>query len=432
MKIFQNRKTFKDVLYSLGGNLLPPVFGLVTMPLVLRQVGAERFGVFALLMACATYFAVFDLGVGRGTTFFVSKYIVTKPARAARILKVAARLQLLTGGVLLVVWGLLTPLLVNHWLIVPDVLKDETLHAFWITGASLPFVLGIAASKGALEGVERFDLANIIRVCTSFFVFSAPVLVSFFTPSMFWIALGMTLGRVAAYVAYELAVRRQLDCSLRLRKGLFWVYGRSLLGYGGWIMLAVVLGALMSMGYLDRFIVGSLIGLEAVAHYAIPSEMAVRILLVPGAVAGIFFSQAAKQKFTTKSVRVFTRQLYLYLLVGVVPLVLGGILFQRLILEVLMGDQYTTISSTVFLILLAGVFCNALAHAPYTLLQATGNPRPTALRHVVQLPFYVMISLFVTREYGVVGTAGAWLFWAVTDYLMLIVLSWKHSPRVVS
>lgn len=420
------QNTFNNVMYSLGGNLLPPLFGLISMPLVLNHVGPERFGVFALIMASATYFAVFDLGVGRGTTYFVSRNAARRPLRAARTIKVAASLQRYVGIVLGVCWLLIAPILVNYILTVPPSLKTETLYAFWITGLCFPFVLGVSVSRGAMEGVGRFDLSNKLRIGTSFLIFLTPALISYLTPSMIWIALGMLFGRVLTFVLYEVNARRLFQYVNVLPRRLFGGYCRRLIGYGGWIMLAVVLGTLMTMGYLDRFVVGSLSGLKAVTTYAIPSEMAVRILLVPGAISGIFFSQVAKQEGLTRaSVRTFNRKIYLYLVAGSLPLVIVLFLLREEILRLLMGSQYDPASLVVFSILLIGVFFNALAHAPYTLLQASGNPRATAMRHVVQLPVYIVAACFFTKRFGLYGTATVWMVWAVTDYLLLLALTRK-------
>lgn len=420
--------TAQSVFFSLLGNFLPPVFGLLVMPLVLRQVGSERFGIFALLMACATYFAVFDLGTGRGTTYFVSKHALRKPARAAGILLAARRMQLWVGLLLGCCWFLTAPLLVNYALKVPDALHGETLYAFWVIGLSFPFVLGVSAAKGAMEGLGRFDLSNQIRIGTSLLTFLLPLLISYVTPNMVWIALGMLAGRICAFVLYEIKVRQLLVVHVRLSKKLFWQYFRLLVNYGGWVMLAVVLGALMSMGYLDRFVVGSLVSLEAVAHYAIPNEMAVRILMIPGAISGIFFTQAATcSGFTKASLQAFNRKVYACLIGGTLPPLLVVFLFREEILRLLMGAQYHPVSSEVLVLLLVGVFFNTLAHVPYTLLQATGNPRPTAMRHVVQLPFYVAAACFFTGEYGIYGAAVVWMSWAVVDYFMLIFLARTNS-----
>ncbi|NIP58769.1 MAG: oligosaccharide flippase family protein, partial [Gemmatimonadetes bacterium] len=62
---------------------------------------------------------------------------------------------------------------------------------------------------------------------------------------------------------------------------------RDLLRLGGWMTVTNVVSPLME--YVDRFVIGSLLTLSAVAYYATPYEAVTKIVLAPVAVAGVFF-----------------------------------------------------------------------------------------------------------------------------------------------
>jgi O-antigen/teichoic acid export membrane protein len=86
----------------------------VAVPVIVRGLGVERFGVLVLAWTLLGYLAVFDLGVGRATVRFAAQRLAGRDDAGFRSvvwtsLAVNAALGVL-GGVLL---ALATPLLVE-------------------------------------------------------------------------------------------------------------------------------------------------------------------------------------------------------------------------------------------------------------------------------------------------------------------------------
>src|SRR5260370_18114194 len=65
----------RNALLNLVGFGAPLIVALFSVPLVIRGLGAARFGVLALVWAVTAYSSVFDLGLGRATTKFVAEAI---------------------------------------------------------------------------------------------------------------------------------------------------------------------------------------------------------------------------------------------------------------------------------------------------------------------------------------------------------------------
>ena len=75
----------RNTLWSLLGQGAPLLAALVTIPVLVRNLGTERFGILTLIWMVIGYFSVFDLGLGRALTKLVAaKLGAGKPPKFRR------------------------------------------------------------------------------------------------------------------------------------------------------------------------------------------------------------------------------------------------------------------------------------------------------------------------------------------------------------
>lgn len=63
----------RNTLLNLLGQGIPMLVGLVALPVVARGLGPDRLGFLSLAWTLASYFTLFDLGLGRATTRYVGR-----------------------------------------------------------------------------------------------------------------------------------------------------------------------------------------------------------------------------------------------------------------------------------------------------------------------------------------------------------------------
>ena len=71
----------KNSLINLAGFALPLAVGLITIPLIVRGFGVERFGLLTLAWAVIGYFSLFDMGIGRAITQLIAERLDKSPVR---------------------------------------------------------------------------------------------------------------------------------------------------------------------------------------------------------------------------------------------------------------------------------------------------------------------------------------------------------------
>jgi O-antigen/teichoic acid export membrane protein len=421
----------RNTVWNLVGGGAPMLVAVVCIPILIRGLGTERFGVLTLAWALIGYASLFDLGLGRALTQLVARKLGAGEEREIPSLAwTSLLLMLLLGCVGAAVVGLLSPWLVHRALNVPGALQRETLQSFRLLGLSLPFVITTAGLRGLLEAHQRFSLINALRIPMGVFTFAGPLLVLPFSKSLVPVVATLVAGRVFAWAAHLLLCLRVLP---ELGRSIAWERSAAgpLLRFGGWMTVSNLVSALMVM--IDRFLIGALVTMTAVAYYATPYEVVTKLWLIPGALVGVMFPA-----FSTSSAQDRNRTAVLFrrsvkcILLALFPVVLLLIVLARDGLKIWLGAEFAAHSVHVVQWLAVGVFINSLALVPSALVQGVGRPDLTAKLQVLELPVYLAALVWLTKAYGIEGAAIAWTSRVALDALILFIIARRLLPIEVS
>ena len=90
-----------------------------------------------------------------------------------------------------------------------------------------------------------------------------------------------------------------------------------------------------------------------------------------------------------------------------------------------MGESYGNQAADVLSILLVGFYFNSLAQIPFSVLQAKGKSKTTALIHTAEIIPYLALLFYLTYNFELIGTAIAWSIRTGIDLIVLFILSRK-------
>lgn len=417
----------KNILWNLVGQGVPLIAAVFAIPLLIKGLGIERFGVLTLAWMVIGYFSLFDFGIGRALTKVVAEKLGgghTEDVPA--IAWTALLLMLLLGVTGAIVVASLSPWLVHSVLKIPVVLQQETLNTFYLLALSIPVVISTAALRGILEAYQRFGLVNVIRVPMGLFMFIGPLLVLPFSKSLFWVVAMLVAGRLVAWFVHFVFCLRISPClkdGVTVRGELMGLLFR----FGGWMTVTNIVGPLMA--YMDRFIIGALMAITYVAYYATPYDLASSLGLIPGALAGVLFPAFAASFMQDRN---HTELLYSrgvkYTFLALFPISLIFVIFAHEIIEIWLGGAFAQNSTHVLQWLVVGRFIVGLAQIPFALIQSAGRPDLTAKLHFIELPFYLLIVWWLIGVYGIEGAAVAWVARVAVDALFLFGMAQRFLP----
>jgi len=412
----------RNSIFNLIGQAVPLLAAFVAIPLLIRGLGTDRFGVLTLAWMVIGYFSLFDLGLGRALTQVVAEKLTDRQdTQAPPVVWTAIVMMFVLGLLGTLVVSLISPWLVHSGLKIPGLLQVETLHSFYLLAAAIPIVVVTAGLVGILSAFQRFGMINAIRVPMGIFSFLAPLTILPFSQSLAFVTAVLVLGRLLACGAYVLACRPLMP-PLRSGLALHYVDLKPLLHFGAWMTVTNVIGPLMV--YLDRFVIGAIVSVAAVAYYATPYELVTKLLIVPGAILAVLFPAfaASHRQDHSRMVRIFARGTK-YIALILFPVILLITAFAHEGLQWWLGDEFARYSTPVLQCLAIGVFINGLAQVFATLIQGIGRPDLSAKLHSLELPLYLLVLWWAIQNHGIVGAAMAWTGRVALDGVLLFWLS---------
>lgn len=412
--------------FNLMGLGLPLIVAVAALPVIARELDAASFGLLGIAWLVMGFSN--ELGFGRATTKFVAEAAESgDDDRLARVAWCAILIQLAFG---LIAAGMLagaTPLVVGRVLKVPAALTNEATTSFYLLAAAVPVIVSAAAARGILEAAHRFDLVNAVRGPLTATNFLLPLLGLVLGSGVAGIVLMLLAARIAGLCAYAVMVGRVVP-ALRRRPVFDRAELRPVLAFGGWTSLSGMISPVLI--YADRFLVGVLVSLAAVAYYTAPYEVVARILIVPASVvAALFpaFSALHGRGEGTEAARLGARGVK-YTLVLTGPLALVLVASGPDLLSVWLGGTFAREAGVALQLLAVGMVINALAHVPVSLLHGIGRAELPGMFHLIELPVLAVTAIVLIGAFGVTGAALSWCLRATLDAALLFYATARVTP----
>jgi O-antigen/teichoic acid export membrane protein len=405
----------KHTTYNVIGAVVPIAVSLVTVPLYLKLIGLDRYGILSLCWLLVGYFSFFDFGLGRATAQHIAR--LHEGAAATRSQAFWTGLTLSAGLALLAVL-VATPLgwiALNALKVGTPQLRGETQAALPLLIAAVPLAIIQSVLKGALEGRRQFFAVNAILSGGAVATGVLPLIAAATWGPAIPLLVAISLG-VRGMVLAGLAITAVLAVPVRRYQRPDPDDIRSMMRFGAWLTVTNVIGPLMI--YVDRFLIGAIVGTAAVSLYVIPFNLISQLLVLPSALGVALFPRfAASDTSSGLSSEALIATTFL-----LTPVAMAAMLVVGPFLRLWLGESVSLVSTPVAIVLIIGFWANGLAQLPYSSLQANGRTDLTAKVHLAEILPYLLLLWLGVSYVGVIGAAIAWSVRGAVDFVALALL----------
>ncbi|MEZ9855998.1 oligosaccharide flippase family protein [Vibrio breoganii] len=402
-------KFFNYSFMSFLSMVLPALFPILVLALSARYLVAGDFGTYLIIMTILGYSGLLELGMSRALIKqFSSEYgdkIETKITLASGFYTMLG-LGLLGTFILLLgsqaaqyFFNLPNSIVIGvkvSAFALPAILLSQVFYAFLEASLKYRSILKVKLVSSMLEG-------TILILTLLIYGDLYTLLIAF------CIGKYLTLGVVYFYCSGPKLIERSQFSKTKVE---------GMIKFGGWLAVSSIIGPIMV--YFDRFFVSGKFGIEISEQYLAVSELAIKIAIIPTAIARVVFVLMARLSGNDhRSISLG----YSSIIVGVVPFLALLAFFSEPVLNLVIDEKSTELSITIFQLLCIGLAFNAIAQIPFMKLLASGYSKTTAIIHLCELLPYLILLYYATNQYGVFGVAMVWVLRSLVDCVIMAIVS---------
>jgi O-antigen/teichoic acid export membrane protein len=402
----------KNVAANYFGQGWSALMNLVFVPVYIRYLGIEAYGLIGIFALLQAWLALLDMGMkpalGREMARFTggahNAQSIRDLLRSIEVIGIG-----IAGGIALGLWAA-SGWLASHWVTARNLPVQAVAHAFAVMGlvAALRFVESIYSSS--ITGLQRQLLLNIVISITAtvrglgavaLLVWVSPTIGAFFL----WQGLiSMISVALLAGVVYRTLPPAPLPACFSTTALIgIWRFAAGIMGI-------TLLGLLLSQ--VDKILLSRLLNLESFGYYALAGAAANALSLLSGPINVALYPRFTE--LSTNGDEVAVCALYhegaqlVTVLMGSAAMVL--IVFAERVLRLWTGDPALTQRVAPLVSVLAlGTLFQGLMGLPYLMQLAHGWTSLTIRVNVVAVILLVSAILWVVPRYGAIGAARIWV-----------------------
>jgi O-antigen/teichoic acid export membrane protein len=401
-----------NIAVNLGARVWSALMSFAFVPLYIRFMGIEGYGLIGLFVTLQAIFSLLDLGLGLTVNREMGRrgsgVEVRRDARS--LLRTLEAVYWVIGAAIGLTIALAAPLIARDWINIRTISLDEATRAIRLMGMAAFVRWPVALYLGALLGMQRQVAANAITAGGATLAGGGAVvvlwLVSPSTNAFFaWqiVAFGCQSAalRVAAWRGLALADHRP-----RISFGLL----RASAGFSAGIMGITLLSLILTQ--LDKLLLTRLLPLEEFGYYTLAAGIAGLLTAAGAAVETAVFPMLTAAVAQGDHAR--ERELYHKasqgLAVLLMPTAVTVALFSGELLTAYIGDSQVAANTGPLLgLLVIGQACLAAVYMPLSLQLAHGWTSLSFYKNIVAVILFVPLLLLLVPRFGAIGAALAWL-----------------------
>lgn len=402
----------RNILANYLGQGWMALIGLAFVPLYIKFLGIEAYGLMGVFATLQALFALLDLGLGHTINRELARLSGGENTAAemrdlARTLEIPYWMLGMSIGAIVV---FLSPLIAHRWVNVETLSPDTVQRAVFLMGICIGLRWPSGLYGGGLLGLQRQVLFNginiVVETCRAvgavliLWAVSSTLEAFFVWQALFSFASTLMLGM---FMWHSLPAS---SSGPRFRKDLLARIWRFAAGITGISLLSTILMQ------LDKVILSRMLSLETFGFYALASVVALTLYRIFGPVfTAIYprFTNLIAKESSAELISVYHRSAQL-LAVTVLPAAAIVTVFSKEVMLIWTQDPNIAEQTWKLVsILTIGTALNGVMHIPYGLQLAAGWTRLTFMLNLASVLLLAPLMLLLTYLYGAVGAASVWV-----------------------
>lgn len=419
----------KNIIANYAGRAWTGLISLVFVPLYIKFLGIEAYGLIGIYLSLVALLSVLDMGLSATLSRELAR-LSASPDTEREARNLVRTMELVYWGIGIAIGAgiyLLASPIARYWVNVQPSSVSTVEEAVTIMGFVAALEWPVALYAGGLMGLQRQVSLNAVRAGMATVQSGGAVLI-----------LWLVSPTITAYFKWQILVSAAqtlflgicLWSALPAGAGEKSAFRRELL-LKNWKFAAGMTGIsvlVTVLTQLDKVILSRLLTLEMFGYYVLAFSVAGALTHIVNPIFSALFPRFSQLVAEMKEAElsVLYHKGCRLLSAIVVPVAITLALFSKEILTIWMGDSMTANHTHALLsLILIGTTLNSVMTLPYTLQLAYGWTNLSFWKNLVAVALLVPSLIWMTARYGGTGAAVVWILLNAGYFLVEIPL--MHS-----
>ncbi|MBN2456578.1 MAG: oligosaccharide flippase family protein [Sedimentisphaerales bacterium] len=418
----------QNIIANFGGKAWQALMSLAFVPLYIKFMGIESYGLVGIFASLLALFGLLDMGLSTTLNREMAMLSVM-PQKVQEMRDLVRTLEIPYWGVAFIIGfamvGLSGPI-ATYWLKADNLTPATVKQALMIMGCVVAFRWPISLYTGGLMGLQKQVLLNGINAFAATLRGVGAVMVLWFvSPTI----QAFFVWQIFASIVHTSLTARFLWHSLpksshrsHFQKEILFRIWRFAAGMTGIFVTSIILTQ------TDKIVLSKILSLEMFGYYTLATVAANSLYYFIGPVFSAIFPRFSQ--LVSQHDQIGLKELYhkscQFMSVMILPTAIVVSLFASEILLLWTGDSVTVENThSIVSVLIIGTALNGLMNIPGGFQLAHAWTTLGLYTNIVASIVLVPLIYFLTQQYGIVGAASAWVI-LNTGY-MLICIQIMHS-----
>ena len=396
---------------NFAGSTWQTLIGLIFIPLYIKFLGMESWGLIGIFYAIQSMSGILDLGMSNTLNREMARLSALQ-GREQEMRNLVRTLEVIYWSVAVfagITVALLSPVIANHWVKAEQLSSTTVAQALLMMGLAIALQMPIGFYSGGLMGLQRQVLLNAIIIGISTLRGIGAILILWLvSPTIQAYFLWQIVINIINTFLLAMFLKRRLRFGdnkavfqKQLLKGV-WKFSAGMSGVG---VLVIILTQ------MDKVILSKMLPLKMFGYYVLASMVAMSLYnLVWPVFYSIYprFTQLVSVNDQDELKRLYHESCQ-FISVLTLPVAIVTALFSNEIL--LLWTQNPTTAENAHLlvsILICGTAINGVMNLPYALQLAFGWTSLSFFKNVIAVILLVPLIIYMATQYGAVGAASVW------------------------
>lgn len=419
----------RNLFFGLANSIWTAVIGLLVVPLYLKYLGLEAYGLIGFFVTMQALLQLLDMGLAPAINRETARYLAAgNLSGSGNLLHTLAVVYWSMAGVIALLLIAFAPLIANSWLQSKHLAPQAISNSVMLMGLVVACRWPIGLYQGALIGAQRLAVSSIVSItmvtlgnlgAVAVLAFVSPTIEAFFI----WQAgVNFVYAITIRWAAWRMIGRATTACFDMGQLKTVWRFSAGMSGIA-------FLGLLLNQ--LDKVLLSKIITLEAFAHYMLASVLVSGLFVIvsptfntiyPRFTAMVTAGEIAK---LTEIYRLGTRALATILF----PAAMLLAVFSEELVQIWTGNpDIASHVAPILSLLVMGTAIQGIMYFPYALQLAYGMTSLPLIICTVMVIAMVPLTIFLAWNYQAQGGAMAWL---AVNVLYLLLGTWLTHRQLL-